>query len=302
MAKRDRRVIKPQKYLPLIQDKDNFFVGLEVKKENKDLLKTLGFSDNLLPGETVLPMVVGKISEFNAEGKEKIRKDLPKETVYYPRQWTVTDWGGYEHTGVSYMPYERYPRELILPPSLELQIVEKDGKKIVISKQFTNTPAEYPEIKHAMNLYFEIFKDMQIFRGDMTAAIKTKIIRLNWELLPPGVNPWKRVGEQVRKIAQENSLGEKAMIAERFKHIEEYKPDQVAIGLGGFTGYLVFGFKNKNIYLLESIRYGNATYVFGTDWRTLSQMTKAEILQNNYQEERIIHSDGWAIEINRLFT
>ncbi len=300
MAKRDKRVINPKKYLPLIKEGDDFYVGYEIKSGQESLLKSLGFSESQLNGEVVLPLAVGAISEFNAEGKEKSLKDQPKETVYYPREWSVTDWGGYEHSGVSYMPYERYPRELIPPPSLELQIVEKDGRKIVISKKFKNSSGEYAEVRHAMNLFFEIFKDMQIFKGDMTAAIRTKVIRLNWELLPPGINPWKRVGEQVRKIAEGNSSGEKVMIAERFKHIEAYQPDQVAIGLGGFTGYLVFGFQGKNVYLLESLRYGNATYVFGTDWETLSQMTKAEILRNDYHEQRIIHSDGWNVEVDTL--
>lgn len=301
MSKRDKRVINPKKYLPLIKEGEYFYIGFEIKKETEGLLKDLGFSPNLLTGETVLPAIVGPVSEFNAEGKEKVCKDLPKETVYYPREWSVTDWGGYEHTGVSYIAYERYPRELVPPPSLELQILEKDGKKIIISKKFKKIDSEYVEIKHAMNLFLEIFKDMQILKDDLTTAIKTKVIRLNWELLPPGVNPWKRVGDQVKKIAQGNSSGEKAMIAERFKQIEIYQPDQVAIGLGGFAGYLVFGFKDKNIYLLESLRYGNATYIFGTDWQTLSQMTKAEILQNNLHTRRIIHSDNWDTEIKQLF-
>ncbi|MCX6296178.1 MAG: hypothetical protein NTX97_08930 [Bacteroidetes bacterium] len=266
------------------------------------MLKNLGFSEELLPGEKVLPMPVGTTTEFNAEGKEKILKEAPKETVYYPREWSVKDWGGYEHSGVNYMPYERYPRELIPPPGFELQITEEDGRKIIISRKFKNTSDEYDSIKHGMNMLLEIFKDMQVYKGDMTSALKTRVIRLNWELLPPGINPWKRVSEQVKKIADGNSLGEKAMIADRFKHIEKYNPNQVAIGLGGFTGYLVFGFTGKNIYLLESLRYGNATYVFGTDWQTLSQMTKAEILQNDYHEKRVIHNDDWINGVNRLLS
>lgn len=299
--KRHKRVINPQKYLPLINENENFYIGIEVKNNLLTLLKKIGFSKNINIGETILPPIFGTVSEFNAEGKENPRKDLPKETVYYPREWSLTDWGGYEHTGVSYMPYERWQRELVPPPSLEFQIAEKDGKKIVISKKFKKSNSEYGEIRHIMNLFLEIFDEIQIFKEDLTLPIKTEIIKLNWELLPPGINPWNRVREKVKEIIENRSAGEKAMISERFKKIESYDPEQIAIGLGGFTGYLVFGFKNKDIYLLESLHYGNATYILGTDWEILSQMTKAEILKNNYQKDRIIHSDDWSSEIDNLF-
>ena len=35
------------------------------------------------------------------------------------------------------------------------------------------------------------------------------------------------------------------------------------------------------------------TYVFGEDWEQLSQMTKAEILTNELQRDRVIHREGW---------
>lgn len=299
--KRHRRVVNPEKYLSLIKENEDFYIGVEVTDSLINLLKKIGFSKDINIGETVLPAIFGNVSEFNAEGKENPRKDLPKETVYYPREWTLTDWGGYEHSGVNYMPYERWQRELVPPPSLEFQIAENDAKKIVISKKFKKAKSEYADIKHAMNLFFEIFDEFQIFKENLTLPVKTKIIRLNWELLPPGINPWSKVNERVKEIIEKRSVGEKAMIADRFKKIESYKPNQIAIGLGGFTGYLVFGYKDKSIYLLESLHYGNATYVLGTDWEVLSQMTKAEILKNNYQKDRIIHSDNWSAEIDNLF-
>jgi len=301
MTKKHKRVFNPLKYLSLINQDESFYIGIEIKDNLLTVIKEIGFSNNINVGETILPSIFGNVSGFNAEGREKIRKDLPKETVYYPREWSLTDWGGHEHTGVNYMPYERWRRELVPPPSLELQIVEKNGKKIVISKKFKKIDKEYEEIKHAMNLFLEIFDEFEIFKQDLALPIKTKVTKLNWELLPPGINPWNRVSEKVREIIKNKSAGEKAMIADRFKKIESYNPNQIAIGLGGFTGYLVFGFKKKNIYLLESLQYGNATYVLGTDWEILSQMTKAEILKNNYQKNRIIHSDSWSAEIDDLF-
>lgn len=300
MSKIIKRIIKPDKYLSLIKYGDEFYVAFEANEEDIDLLKKIGFN-SLTSGETVLPAIFGRISRFNAEGEEEICKDLPKETVYYPKEWTVKDWGGHEHTGVSYVPYKRYPRDFISPPSLELKIIEKNGKKFIISKKFKNIKENYKDIKHVMNLFLEIFKDMLIIKDDMTIPYNANLVRVNWKMLPPGVSPWEKFNEQVKKITERVSTGKKRMFKERFDHLESYHPEEIAIGLGGFTGYLMFGFKSKNIYLLESLKYGNATYVLDANWEIISKMSKAEILQNNYQKQRIVHRDIWSDEIDNLF-
>lgn len=72
------------------------------------------------------------------------------------------------------------------------------------------------------------------------------------------------------------------------------------MGQGGFNDYLLFGFPNKNIYVLESIRFGNATYVFDRNWEELSQLSKKEILDNDLHVNRIIHIEGWEQNVNDL--
>ena len=72
------------------------------------------------------------------------------------------------------------------------------------------------------------------------------------------------------------------------------------MGRGGFSGYVVFGFPEKNIYVLESAYTGNATYIFDERWEQLSKMTKAEILNEQLQTDRIIHRVGWNRRIDDL--
>lgn len=71
-----------------------------------------------------------------------------------------------------------------------------------------------------------------------------------------------------------------------------------------YTGYSygVVGnkFNQRNIYTLESLYYGNATYIFGEKWEELSKKTKAEILNQNLQADRIIHREGWDSKIDQL--
>lgn len=68
----------------------------------------------------------------------------------------------------------------------------------------------------------------------------------------------------------------------------------------GFSRYVVFGFPQKNLYVVESMVYGNATYMFARDWESLSRMTKAEILEGGLHEQRLVHRLGWEDEVRRL--
>jgi hypothetical protein len=78
---------------------------------------------------------------------------------------------------------------------------------------------------------------------------------------------------------------------------EEHSPALTAVGRAGFDGYLIFGYPDKHRYVLESLDYGNATYVFGENWEALSQLTKREIIADDLHLARIIHRQGWAAEI-----
>jgi len=92
----------------------------------------------------------------------------------------------------------------------------------------------------------------------------------------------------------EKAPGKKQIVIRyRLKTITLYDPEFVAIGQAGFEGYLVFGFPAKNLFILESLYTGNATYIFEENWETLSKLTKAEILRDGLQKERIIHREGW---------
>jgi hypothetical protein len=84
------------------------------------------------------------------------------------------------------------------------------------------------------------------------------------------------------------------------QRISKLGPDTLALGRGGFHGYIAFGFSKRKIFILESIYLDNATYVFGSDWEMLSQLSKAEIISGGLQKERIIHDRRWGIRLNKL--
>ncbi|MDO9125816.1 MAG: hypothetical protein Q7U42_03045, partial [Parvibaculum sp.] len=60
-------------------------------------------------------------------------------------------------------------------------------------------------------------------------------------------------------------------------------------------------FEERGFVVLESIRKGNAIYVFGSNWQTVSRLSKAEVLSNNFHISRIVHVKGWKRKLAQLF-
>ena len=91
------------------------------------------------------------------------------------------------------------------------------------------------------------------------------------------------------------------IVEENIKEISSYNPEFVAIGEGGFNGYLIYGFKDKDFVILESNELGNATYILDNDWEQISKLTKAQILNSNLEKDRYIHTSKWKEKISSLF-
>lgn len=294
-----RRIRNLQPYLRLIPENEDFYIGLSNFNENLERIQEIGFTDNLLVNEQILPKSIGPISEYNSEGKNNILKDQEKEQYIQIREWSWDDWGGNTHTKIVYIPRERYPREFLPPPSSELKITELENNKLLVSECLNRNNGE-DKILHIINLFLEIFGECDILTNELIPPISQNTVRLNWKLLPPGEYPWERVRDEVTDIIERQPRGNQPVANYRLETITEHTPNFVAIGNGGFNDYLVFGFPEKDIFILESIRTGNATYVFDQNWEELSQLSKKEILDNELQQERIIHREDWENNINAL--
>lgn len=242
-----------------------------------------------------MPKVIGKTSDFNANGKENKLRHLPKVKKTRAVYTTWEDWHGYPHSGMVYREYEVFQTEFIPPPSVELTIIETaQNKKVVKAGVFQKSEDNSEIIFHTINLLLELFGECEILTSEGSRAIGDKTIkRLNWEVLPKGKYPWEKAKEIVEKIIEDKDKSQQHVLRHNFEAITRHEPDFIAVGKGGFSGYLICCFKNTKCYVLESTHPDNATYVF-------SENTKAEILQNNLQDERIIHNRKWKSRINNL--
>lgn len=289
---------------PTLKIGDKFQIGVKNLDRFKERLNKIGFQ-NIEVGLTILPSPIGKISLFNAEGTYLKNKSKPKETAYREVEWHWKEWHGRDQTiersKTVYVPYKRYPRIFISPPSLELKILKnQQGENILITPVFELNNENQKEIIHGVNLILEIFGECQIFSEDLDDILKTPTKRLNWKILPEGKMPWQKLKQELKNVLEIAGKRKRLVIGNRIETINKYNPEFVAVGTAGFTGYIILGFPKRNLYVLESAFYGNATYIFEKEWEKLSQMTKAEILNESLQKDRLVHQKGWETRVSSL--
>lgn len=285
----NKRIVNVDKVLVDFDENEEVQIILYNADKYKSILDEIGF-DTLNIGESVLPSFKGSVSRYNSDGKYKLLRDLPKE--YYLVTMDILAFGKYPTTAV--FSKKRYQKELIDAPTEELTICpDKDGKKIVSSKLIKITKENKPLIKHIINLFLEIFKECQVVDKNFISRVKTPIKRLNWNLLPKGKMSWDKLQKHLDKTKKSKTNKNSKDIYGRINYINSFGPDFIATGNGGFNDYVVLGFEDKNLYILENHKAQNATYIFEKNWKDLTQLTKGDILREKLQKARLIHTTFW---------
>ena len=265
----------------------------------EQLAAKLGFDDIPAEGESVLPAVIGPATRFNAQGMEVIRRDLPMETHSKMINTSWQDWHGQTHYGIQTRDYEAYPRELIPPPEEFLTAVRR-GDQIVAASRIVSRDEEEAVIVNIINIFLECFPSFEIAQPNLTEL--TLVRKLNWQILPQGKYPFERARLALEDYLQRLSEDDRATVTERIRAITRNNPDFIAVGVGGFSDYVVFGFSGRRRYVLESPNTGNATYIFKDDWESISCLSKCEILLENLQEARLIHNARWHRTLNEVIS
>jgi hypothetical protein len=305
MEIKGKRVRSLDKRFSFIKPRTQVIIGLERIDRFRSALESIGFASPIRIGDKVLPSPnCGPVSEFNAEGKYKIHKNRPMETAYRMVEWHWVEWHGpdrVERSDWRDVPYQRYPRTFIPPPSIELQVsTTTDGKRLLVAPAIRFVKPKHQEIIHTINLFLELFGECTLFTENLGEIIKPPLRRLNWHILPEGEWPWSKLERELKPIIKNAEKGNQYLIRDRFRTVNGYGPEFVAVGRAGFEGYVVFAFPAKDIFVLESAYTANATYVFDKRWKILSQMTKAQILSKTLQKARFIHRVGWHKKIAHL--
>lgn len=293
MIIKQKRIRNLKSHLPDGLINQEIYICIPMTDFRTEQLQKIGFK-NLTIGEKVVPAPLFKsIAYYNANGSFRIRKDLPKETFTIEREWHWTLFNGEEQSRIVYIDRERYHREAVPAPEEALTIFESSkGTILVSSRKLVYTADSENALKHIINLFLEIFGQCSIHNSRLDEIIPAPTIRLNWNVLPKGKTPWEKVHEALSPLlARTVKPSMRTAILDRFDRLNKLNPDFVAIGNGGFYGYLVYGFPSKNKFILESIYSGNAIYVLGADWAEVSKLSKSEIIKSELMIERIVHKD-----------
>ncbi|WP_016955552.1 hypothetical protein [Catenovulum agarivorans] len=287
------------KFNRLIGDRKKIIVGIKLDSDKLDILKKYGFPDEISVGQRMLPKALGAKTRFNAIGKlGKRLKDKPKIPYFVDRYWEWKDYQGNEYSKVVSIQRMKYQRESIAPTSLEITISNMEQQLIAVTDSLNTS--DQSTLISAINIFLEMFGDVELFDQNKL-PILSNVKKLNWEILPKGELPWRNDLEVLKKLKRSASSNKRNICDFRLSEIEQHNPESVAIGRGGFTGYIVYCFPRAGFHILESLYYNNATYILGGNWELISQFTKKDILNENLHIDRIIHDGKWSSNVHKLF-
>lgn len=298
-----KRIRKLNPYKNLLPSTDNAFVAYFGVTDAQ--LNRAGFQHSANLGTTILPSIVGHVTAFNAEGKELACRNQLMETAYRTVNWHWMEWHGrdkIERSDFRDVPYKRYPREFIAPPSIELTLSKDvDGKTVVISNLISGWKLDGEQLIHTINIFLELFGECSVLDENKAEILPTNIQRINWKILPRGKYPFARIMQELKPVLDKVKTGKRVFVGKRLERLNSFDPEFVVMGVSGFSGYIVMAYPDRNLFILESLLYGNATYVLERGWEAVSKLTKAEILSDGLHKARIIHHRDWFTRVKDLF-
>jgi hypothetical protein len=261
--------------------------------------------DLSVPAPAVPPVNMGAFSRTNVDGKEVVRRDLPKIQKSY---WVeVPNWGDWSNGSHDvWWTRDVYQRELIPPKELTLSIVllPRDAGdahytvKFQVDQVISRAAPDFDaDLLYNLNILQENVGAVDVFASTATIAEYAATIRVDWEILPPGNvdNVLTRMLQGKPPVAAETQ----AQMKRRLAVMAALNPRNYIAGTNEFLRYFGAQF-DDDFVVFENLNYGNALYVMYENWPTLSRRSRVELLKSQRQGfERIPHTGAWE---NRLKT
>ncbi|KHT64541.1 hypothetical protein RJ45_05870 [Photobacterium gaetbulicola] len=299
MSVKAKSIRNMSRVLKVAGSEKNVRLVFSTKNVKSEVWTRIGFDAELSSGQFMIPSVVGKVTDYNVNGKEEVRKDLDKidKSIMYSSR--IKDWHGNPHDIIGSRTIKVYQRDYIPAPSCYLYIIEINGEKYISSGELILHDDQDAENIHTCNLMLECFGEFEIIDSKSEKIISPKLSQIQWEILPRGKYPWDKTKKIISPFTETIKKRDREVIEHRMRVISNFTPDFIAMGRGGFLGYFIYGFEANGIYVLESTKLDNATYVFKDNWEELSKLTKNEIINSEENFERILHNKSWQFNIRK---
>lgn len=286
-----------------------FLLGKKLDDLTVDYIEKISDQTTWENADSFLPNKIGKFSRINADGKEVIRRDQPKESITRAFYYTRSEFHGKDNRveveDMAWRTYQRYPRDTIPAQSVHINCIENQNEKFLLIE--CDSQEDPSLFLHKLNLALEIFGselEFHIAAKDGFVQLPHTFKVVSWLILPAGNYTKEELKEKIKQtISTKLSRTVKPVIEKRLDKIASYEYTGIVIGIGGYKGYVIYHFPQKGLSVLESDSPNNATYVFNhTSWEELSRKTKTEIINSNLAIRRIIHDTNWDQQIDVLLT
>jgi hypothetical protein len=186
----------------------------------------------------------GKCSQWNAQGREIVRKDLPMVTKTFSAE--TPNWGDWSNGSHEvYWDREVYQREVIPAKELEISIerlTTEPGNDPIFVFRFrveevlNKQAADFEQnLFDNLNLLQENTGASDVFPADADSVEYLKTISVFWEILPPGERTEILAPILSKFPAPSKELREKLL--ERYSFLEKLKPIAYISGTSGFQRY-----------------------------------------------------------------
>lgn len=275
---------------------DNIQIGIQVTNNEEKIFGIDRFEEGIAIEPSYLLGINCKKNTFGFSYPDKTKKK--ENRVINTLEWSWKDYSGKEYSDFYDIVREVYPRIQVKAANIELVFTKNN-----ISEQFIIAKMNHSEkeiyLKQTINMILELFGFCEIFTQNLDfIESKSNIKRCNWELLPPGIKV-KFESKHDNNSNEKNTHKRKDFNQTRLDVLNSYKPSETFVGSGGFTGYFAYIFDNT--CYLENAIYGNSTYIIPKkDWKRLSQLSKQDLLENNFIIEKINHTSEWFNKIKLL--
>lgn len=284
-----------------LTENEDYYLGLLFEDYLKSpLLDKYGLPKEFPNDETITPSPRGSVTRANQKGKFVRKQPEEKEIVIRHIDYVRKR----DRVRVQYdRKYNIYVKELLHRFNTGLYFIVNDhGQKVVVSEKLNYSTVDSLKGTHIANIFCEIFNDFEVFDGNLNPAIHFNT-RFEEIILPSGNldndNNLKDLIEIGGRFAKNED--EKKAYQKRLQTLKEYNPDIRGKGPNGFYGYIVFGFSDLDIVILETMYGGNATYVFSTEnFENQIIKDKQTVLNNKLHQARFFHHDNWELKL-RIF-
>ncbi len=247
----------------------------------------------------------GRYSRWNLEGREVVRRDLPKTTKSWPGD--APNFGGNGTHSVTFTR-EVYQRDFHPPKGLAIQIVllKQEGGdeptyvvRFQVDEVLDRAGADFErELLANLNLLQENTGIVDVFPSDATRDDYLGTAYVAWEFLPPGTRD-ETVISLLSKLRVTNEEIRRRLVS-RYEVLAALRPVEFVIGTSGFHRYLGAKFSDR-LVVFENLEWGNALYAMFENWQDLSQRSRIELLAGDRQGfVRIVHTEGWQRRLQRV--